>query len=232
MRHVGRGDGLDALMEQPLRRQRPIGHGACQHDLSQRVQPRHVRRGVGLRVAEALRVPKHVRVIEVQALHEIQHVVGGAVQDAAHRADLIALTGKGEIVQKRYAAAAGRAEEEGHAPLPRDRVELGSLCRHQRLVAGDKVLARPECRRGVGIGRLHAAHDLRHRAHRGVVHDLVNACHLEIGVLLPRAHQHRPRLQPFGLFQHLVHAETDGSESQYRNFHAVTFFLKKFYMSV
>ena len=219
MPHVRRRDGLDALVQKPLRGENVVSHGAGQHDLAQGVQARHVRRGVGLGVAQPLGIRQGLGIVQPQALHGVQHIVGGAVQDAAQREDAVALPCQGQIVQEGDPAAAGGAEQKGDALLPRQAVELHALCRDQRLVGGDKVLARLHRLAGVGEGRFDPTHDLRHRLHRGVVHDGLHAADFVGRVLLARPDQDRARLQAAGFAEHLVHAHAHRAETQDRCFH-------------
>ena len=200
-------------------RQLVVGDRAGQHDLAQRVQPRHVRGRVGLGVAQRLSLPQHVAVVLPLRLHGVEHEVGGAVENTAEREDPVALRGDGEVVQEGHAAAAGRREQEGHALLPRKLRQLDPVRRDQRLVRGHDVPARLKGHRDVGVGGLDAAHDLRHRADRGVGENGLHRGDLEIRVLLAGADQNRPRLQPGRVFEHLIDSDADGAKAQYGNFH-------------
>ena len=81
------------------------------------------------------------------------------------------------------------------------------------------MLARLQCCRDIGVGGLNAAHDLRHRADRGVIHDRVKGGNLIGLILLARSYQDGTRLQTVALFQHLIHADADGAKTQNCNFH-------------
>ena len=128
----------------------------------------------------------------------------------------------GEVVQEGYAAAAGGREEEGHTVLTGKLRKLDAMGRDQGLVGGDHVLAGTQRHGDIGIGGLDAAHDLRHRADSGIVHDRFHAGNLEGLVLLAGTHQHGAGLETRALLQHLIYADTNGAETQYCNFHCVS----------
>ena len=219
MRNIVRGERFDALVKQTVDRELAPGDGAGQHDLAQRVESRYIGARVGLRVAETLRLRERLRVLAAVALHGVEHEVRRAVQDPADGDDAVALSGESEVVQEGDRTAAGGGEEESHAVLPRQRVELKPARRDERLVGGDDVLAGLERGRYVFIGRVHAAHHLNDGVHLGIGEDLVQIADLIGLVLLPGTDEYGTGLKPWRCLQHFVYADTDGAESENCSFH-------------
>ena len=148
--HVRGGEVLHALAEHAALRQHPEGDRARELHFPQRVQPGDVRRRVGLGIAERLRFPERVAVGKTAALHGVEHVVRCAVQNAGNGLNAVGLRREREIVEKRHAAAARRAEEKRRALFPRERRKLQTVRRDHRLVCGDEVL--PGLKRAHTIG--------------------------------------------------------------------------------
>ena len=145
--------------------------------------------GIGLGVAELLRLGQRVGVAAAVARHGGEHEVGRAVDDPdqlvdarrrerllqyAHHRDRRA--GGGLVAQLRTAAVGGL-------------LQLGAVASEQLLVGGDDRHAALEQLAEIAERRLHAAHDLGDDLDRGVVADVLEA----IGQQSGRGALARPR---------------------------------------
>ena len=131
--------------------------------------------GIGLGVAELLRLGERVGVALAVARHRGQHEVGRAVDDAdqlvdagrrerllQHAHDRDGGAGRGLVAQLRAAAVGSR-------------LQLGAVAREQLLVGRDDRDAALEQLAEVAERRLDAAHDLGHDLDRRVVADVLEA---------------------------------------------------------
>ena len=219
--HVLGGDALDALVAQALHRQQIIGHRGTEDDLTQGVQAGDIGAGVRLRIAQALGIAQSLVIAQGAALHGVQHIVGGAVEDAAQGDDQVALHGDAQVMQEGHPTAAGGAEQEAHPLLSGCGSQLDPMGRHQSLIGGDKVLAGFQGRHGIAEGRLNAAHGLRHSFHTRLRQNGLYACALKGSVILSGPYQNRPLLQPFCICKHLINPGSNGAEAQNSNFHFI-----------
>ncbi len=87
---------------------------------------------------------KRLFVAQAVLLHPGEHVVGGAVHDAGHRADLVAGERVLQRTDDRDAAAHARLEEDVDAGFLRGVHDLLAVRRDERLVRRDHALAVPE----------------------------------------------------------------------------------------
>ena len=115
--------------------------------------------GVGLGVAEALRLLEHLGVGRVLGLHPGQDVVAGAVQHADQPGDGVAGEPLGQRLDHRDAAGDRGLEAQRDAAGLGGGGELGAVAGEHRLVGGDEVLAAGERRLGGGLGRAVLAAD-------------------------------------------------------------------------
>ena len=208
-------------MAQALHRQQVIGHRRAEDDLAQGVQAGDIGTGIRLRIAQVLGVAQGLGIAQGTALHSVQHIVGGAVEDAAQGDDKIALHGNAQVMQEGHPAAAGGAEQEANPLLSGRGGQLDPAGRNQSLIGGYKVLAGFQGRHGIAEGRLNAAHGLRHSFHPRLRQDGLHACTLKGGVILSGPYQNRPLLQAFCICKHLINPGPNGAEAQNSNFHFI-----------
>ena len=122
-------------------------------------------------------------------------------------------------MEKRHAAAAGRAEQESYIVLLRQLRQLRPVGRHKGFVGCDHMLSRRQRRGHVAEGRLNAAHDLSHCAHRRVVDYFLNFCYFKGTVVLPRTDKDRALFKPVSSVKHSVNSHTHSAEAQKRYLH-------------
>ena len=223
--HVRGGEVLHTLAEHAALRQHPEGDRARELHFPQRVQPGDVRRRVGLGIAERLRFPERVAVGKTAALHGVEHVVRCAVQNAGNGLNVVGLRREREIVEKRHAAAARRAEEKRRALFPRERRKLQTVRRDHRLVRGDEVLPGLKRAHTIGICRVEPAKRFHYGVDRRIAENERGVAHHEALDRLSGAHEHRTCLHAGGVRQHRINARADRTVSQNRNFHGIAFFL-------
>ena len=113
-----------------------------------RVETANIESGIGLRIAELLRLLQAVREGERFLFHPCQNVVAGAVEDAIDALDGIA----GQIVAQgfddRYSARDRSLEGQRDALFLGERGEPHAVLGDQRLVGSDEGFARAERRFG------------------------------------------------------------------------------------
>ena len=144
-------------------------------ELGGRVGAADVLGGIGLGVAELLRLGQRVGVAPAVARHRAEHEVGRAVDDPdqlvdpgrgerllQHAHDRDRRAGRGLVAELRPAALGGL-------------LQLGAVAREQLLVRGDDRDAALEQLAQIAERRLDAAHDLGHDLDRGIVADVLEA---------------------------------------------------------
>ena len=218
---VARGDGRDTdtgdVLFLDVHAEGKVGG---EDDLAARVQTLDICGGVGLGVAELLRLAERGRVIRAGIRHGGKHVIRCAVQNALDSLDLIKLRRAGERGEPGDAAARGGSAAQRHAFFFCKGGELFKVGAHELLVRGDDVLARTHGRAEVAVRRLDAAHDFHHNINRGITHDLVvigghGACELRAGT----AGENSCNMQIGSPLAQLIKMGTDGAEAQQRNIH-------------
>ena len=218
---VARGDGRDTdtgdVLFPDVHAEGKVGG---EDDLAARVQTLDICGGVGLGVAELLRLLQRGRIIRAGIRHGGKHVIRCAVQNALDGLDLIELGRAGEGGEPGDAAARGGGAAQRHAFFFCKGGELFKVGAHELLVRGDDVLARTHGRAEVAVRRLDAAHDFHHNINRGIAHDLVvigghSACELRAGT----AGENSCNMQISSPLAQLIKMGTDGAEAQQRNIH-------------
>ena len=139
---VGGGELADALGVRLVELHRDAeGDGREDGELVGGVDAVDVEGGVGLGVAQALRLGEHD--VEGQALvaHLREDVVAGAVDDPGDPLDAVGGEALADRLDDRDAARHRRLEGHHHAPGVRGREDLVAVLGEQRLVGGDHVLA-------------------------------------------------------------------------------------------
>ena len=127
--------------------------------------------GIGLGVAEPLRLGERVRV-GVPRLHPREDEVGRPVDDPEHAVDVGRDERLPQHLDHRDRRADGGFEAQLNACLRRGGEELGAAAGEQLLVRADDRLARAEEVEHVAAGRLEATHHLGHERDRVVFEDL------------------------------------------------------------
>ena len=129
-------------MERERGEDRGLGGGVVALDVGGRV---------GLGVAERLRLLD--RLVEVEALgrHLVEHVVGGAVDDAEHARHAVARERLAHRADDRDGAGDGGLEVQVDAGRVGRRVERRAVLREQRLVGGDDGRAAARSRAAAGV---------------------------------------------------------------------------------
>ena len=115
---------------------------------------------VGLGVAERLRLLDGLGETGAGRVHLVEHVVGGAVDDAEHPADVVAGQRLAQRAQQRDGAGDGGLVVEVDAVLGGRGVEGRAVLGEQRLVGGDDEAPCSMARRIRRAGRLDAADHL------------------------------------------------------------------------
>ena len=118
--------------------------------------------GVGLGVAEALRVGEHVGELGTLFVHAVEDVVGRAVDDAHDPLHAVAGERVAQRADDRDGACRGRLVVHLGAHLVGGVEELGTVGREQRLVRRHDVGARVDRLQQVLPRRLDASHELDH----------------------------------------------------------------------
>ncbi len=113
-------------------------------DLGRGVETVHIGGGIRFGESALLRFRQRARVVETVLGHPREHVVGGSVDDAVDRLDLVAHEAVLERVDDRYAAAHARLEQDVDTLLGGSIHHLAAVCGHERLVRGDHGLAGAE----------------------------------------------------------------------------------------
>ena len=198
------------------------GHVGGQDQLALNVQPVDVGRGVGLGIAERLRLREHVGKVGIAAVHRVHDVVGRAVENAPDAGDVVGARGLFEVRQPRDAAADRRRAPQRRAVLLGERCELVIVPAHEVFVRGHHVL--PGAQRGchVFIRRVQAAHDLHDGVHRRVVENvlhLVGGSGCQLAEIAPAQHPRRANIVPAG--EHIVNAPADNAKAQKSDVHDV-----------
>ncbi len=198
--------------------------------------------GIGLGVAQALRLGEHH--VEGQPLvaHLREDVVAGAVDDPGDPLDAVGGEALADRLDDRHAAAHRRLEGDHHALRWAAREDLVAVLREQRLVGGDHVLAVGDRRQDELAGARLAADqldddvDVRMRDQlRGIGHqlDALEAHRARLGEVA-RARGHRDHDLAAGAArdllavaaQHLDGAAAHGAQAQQADadrFHAMGF---------
>ena len=160
---VGGGHLGDAFTVDVGRRD-PAVEGQTRQDgrLGRGVEALHVGGRVGLGVAELLRLGQDVAEPRALGLHLVQDVVGGAVDDADHRRDLVADQGLAQRPDDRDGPGDGGLEVEVDLGRLRGREQGGAVLGEQRLVRRDDRGAGGHRPKDQGPGRLDPADELDH----------------------------------------------------------------------
>ena len=198
------------------------GHVGGQDQLALDVQPVDVSRGVGLGVAERLRLREYVGKIDVAAVHGVHDVVRRAVEDAPDAGDVVGARGLFEVCQPRDAAADRRRAPQRRAVLPGERVELVIVAAHEVFVRGHHVLSGAQRSRHVLIRRVQTAHDLHDGVHRGVaenVLDIICGLGSQLAEIAPAQHPRCADIVPVG--EHIVNAPADNAKTKKSDVHDV-----------
>ena len=175
-----RSRGLDVLRTQPF--DALVGDVVDEHARAERDgrEDRHLRRrvgavdvlrGIGLRVAEPLRLGERV-LVRGAALHAGEDEVRRPVHDPEHAVDVRRDERLAQHLDHRDRGADGGLEAQLDAGLRRGREELGAAACQQLLVRADDGLAGAQEVEHVAAGRLEPAHHLGHERDRVVAHDL------------------------------------------------------------
>jgi hypothetical protein len=148
------------------------GDGGQDGELMGGVDAFHVEGGVGLGIAEFLRLFEHVGEVATLVAHLGENEVAGAVDDAGQPFDAVARQALADRLDDGDAAGHGGLEGHHHA------FELGlgedfvAVMGDQRLVGGDHVLAVGDGLAHQVAGQIGAADQLDDDLHLGVVDDL------------------------------------------------------------
>ena len=124
------------------------------------VVPLDVGRRVGLRVPEGLRLLEGLLEVQPVRRHLVEHVVGGAVDDAEHAAHLVAGERLPHRADDRDRARHGGLERQVDARGVRGLEQLRAVRGEQRLVRGDDARAGSDRAVDEPARRLDAAHEL------------------------------------------------------------------------
>ena len=160
----------------------------------------HVVGGVGLGVAQPLRLGQRVLVRRAGALHRGQDEVGGAVHDAVHALDVGGGQRLGDHADGGHHAADRGLEAQLHPAPARHLEQLLAVARDQLLVGGHEVLAGLHRAQRVVQRRLGAAHELHDQV--AALEDVVEVAAAggqHAGDLGPEAHlarRWRPSARP------------------------------------
>ena len=219
-RHRPDAEGGDGLLLQ----RRVKGDVGGDAQLAPDVVAVDVRRGVGLGVAQRLRLLQDGREVHVRLVHGVHDEVGGAVHDAAHGAHRIQPLHPLQIHQPRDAAAHGGGAAQRHALLRRQRGQLRIVRSDQRFVGCDHMLTPLHSGGDVLIGRVQPAHDLHHRVDGVVVENVVHV--KGDGALrqprLGTAQQHPLHADIVSLRGQLPYAAAYHAEAQQTDVHSTT----------
>lgn len=203
--------------------QRHAEGDVCRQDqLALDVQPVDVGRGVGLGIAERLRLREHVGKVHIAVVHRVHDVVGRAVEDAPDAGDVVGARGLFEVREPRDAAADRRRAPQRRIVLPGERVELVIVAAHEVFVRGHHVLSGAQRSRHVFIRRVQTAHDLHDGVHRGVaenVLDIIRGLGSQLAEIAPAQHPRCADIVPVG--EHIVNAPADNAKTQKSDVHDV-----------
>ena len=203
---VAVGDGADAEHGNVLLAdQRVKGHVGGDGELAAHVVAVDVGGGVGLGVAQLLRLLQNGGEGHRRGVHGVHDEVGGAVHDAADLADGVQPLAPLQIGQPRNAAAHRRRAAQGHAVFRRQPYKLRVKRADDRFVGGDHMLAAAQRLTDVFVGRMQPAHDLNDDADAGVADDGADVRHRPIAQLRPLPpHQHfrDVQIRPLGAKVH------------------------------
>ena len=142
MGDVDGGDAGDALVRHVGEAGAAVeGDRGEDRHLGGRVLAADVLRGVGLGVAEPLRLLEHVGVVGAGLAHRAEHVVGRAVDDAEDRLDLGRDQRLAQHLDDGHGADGAGLEAEVDAVLLRRLEQLGAVLAEQLLVGRHDVLA-------------------------------------------------------------------------------------------
>ena len=194
-----------------------------------RIDAVDVEAGIGLGIAEPLRLRQHVVEIPTALAHGGQDVIAGAVQDPVDAADPIADQPLAQGLDDRDAASHRRLEPDGDAVCLGRMREFRAMMGKQGLVRRHHRLARFECRPAQGERRaVGAADQLDHeidfrvgRQRQGVVVP-AQALQIDAPVAPALARRHRSDADlppgPFGqqpavLRQQSQHRRADGAKA-------------------
>ena len=167
----------------PLAQPAPHAHGHGQDQLAQGIQALHIAGRILLGIAQRLCLPQRGGIIQAARLHRIQHIVCGAVQDAAHAQDMIALPRGGQIAQIRNAAAAGRAKQKAHTPAARQGLQLAPIGADQQLIGRYKMATAFQALHGKFIGGMQPAHGFNNQRNAVVPQNILYmVCHFRARV--------------------------------------------------
>ena len=171
---IKRGDVADALGEHVVDLHAAVERdGGQDGDLRRRIEAVDVGGGVGLGEALRLRLGERVVVGHVVLDHAREHVVGGAVDDAHDRGDLVGDERVLQRVDDGDAAADRRLEGDLAVRLARGAHDLLAVGGHDGLVRRDDVLAGRKRAQDDLARRRGAADELDHDVDLGVGHHLV-----------------------------------------------------------
>ena len=100
-----------------------------------------IERGIGLGIAQSLRLLQDLGEVAFRLFHVGEDVVAGAVQDSAHRQDAMRDQAFAQRFHDRNTAGGGGLEFQRKPALLRHRGKPRAVMREQRLVRGHDVLA-------------------------------------------------------------------------------------------
>ena len=159
--HIGGSHAGDALARHIVE-----GHAGVEGELGEdrrlgsRVETTHVSGGIGLGVAQLLRLGQDCGVVRALLVHLAEDEVGRAVDDAEHLGDAITREGLAQGPQQRNGAGDRSFEVEIDTVVRSSAVESGTISGKQCLVGGHDRRARSHRLENESARRLDAAHDL------------------------------------------------------------------------
>ena len=177
-------------------------------------------RGVGLGVAEGLRLLQRGEKAAAVAVHMVENVVCRTVHNAADTDHRLLLQRLFQVGKPGDSAAHRRRAAQRDAVFPRQLHQLPVVRRNEQLVGGDDVLARFQRGGDVFIGRVHPADGFDDHVHRGIGDDLRKLRRDGAGQLRPRpAAENVPDFHVASVLHKFVHSAADGAESQKADLH-------------
>ena len=200
------------------------GHIGREDGLVPGVDALHIGGGVGLRIAQRLRLLQSLAVIQTQPGHGVQNIVAGAVHNAPNLLQLLRPAAALQLAEPADAAAHCGGAAEGKSLLLCQRHQLIIEGGHQSLVGGDDMLAGLHGGADKLIGRVQAAHGLHHGVDGIVIQDALKIPgHFRIGQrhILKAHHLGYLHILPGG--GQLINTPTHHAEAQQSDPH--TFFL-------
>ena len=132
-------------------------------NLRARINAVDIAGGIGLGIAQPLRLAQYLVKSRARGLHGIENQVGGAVDNAAYPEDIVHAPGAQKIVQIGNASADAGRNAHCRAAVLGGLGDFGVVMGEHQLVGRDYVFARAQRAHDEFMGGLESAHQLHHR---------------------------------------------------------------------